>query len=148
MPPGPRGSTFSPPGGYGPGNTISIDFPNAGSLLGRFKQHAAGVTIQMDRLAEALGFQIVDAAKDLVAVDEGATKDSIRLEHRAGDWVVVVDRFGERPEVPIYLEIGTWKMAARPFLKPAGDLVLASNGLMRASTQVGGLLAPTGIKVY
>lgn len=153
MPPGPSGSAFTPGpragfprGGYGPGNTISIDFPNLGQILGRFKQIGAGAEVQVQRMAEALADDIVDTAKDLVAVDTERTRDSIRRERRGRDVVVVVDRLGERPEVPIYLEIGTYKMAARPFLKPSADLVLASGGLMRASTRVGGLLAPTGAR--
>lgn len=140
------GSAFTPPGGYGPGNTVSIAIPGLGRFLGRFKQHRAGIELQMQELAEVLADDIALTARDLVAVDTGATKESIRRERRAGDVAVVVDRGGDRPEVPIYLEIGTAHMAARPFLKPSADLVLASGGLMRAATQVGGLLAPTGIR--
>ena len=153
MPPGPPGSAFSPGpragfprGGYGAGNTVSIDLPNLGQLLGRFKQYGAGVEVQVQRMAEVIADDIVVTAKDLVAIDTEKTKDSIRRERRGRDVFVVVDRLGDRPEVPIYLEIGTYKMAARPFLKPSADLVLASGGLMRASTQVGGLLAPTGAR--
>jgi hypothetical protein len=139
--PGPSGSSFSPPGGYGPGNTVSIEVEGLTRLLGRFKQAKAGLAVQAARLEEVIADEIKDAAKDLVAIDTEKTKDSIRVERRQHT-VVTVDRFGDRPEVPIYLEIGTYRMAARPFLKPAADLVLASRGLQRGVMQIGGLLPP------
>lgn len=140
--PGPAGSSFSPPGGFGPGNTISIEVQGLERLLGRFKQAQAGLAVQAARLEEVIADEVAEVARDLVATDTTKTQKSIRTERRT-HMVVVVDRGGERPEVPIYLEIGTYKMAARPFLKPAADLVLASRGLQRGITRIGGLLPPT-----
>jgi hypothetical protein len=141
--PGPAGSSFSPAGGYGTGNTVSIEVIGLERLFARFKQHKAGLVVQAKRIEDAVAQDIVRVAKDLVAKDTGKTKESIRAERRK-DAVVVVDRNGDKPETPIYLEIGTFKMAARPFLKPAGDLVLASRGLQKAALEVGGLLPPGG----
>lgn len=137
--PGPAGSSFSPPGG---GSMIRIELANEATILGRFKQRRAGLEVQANKIARELADSIVIAAKDLVPVDTGATRDSIRREDRGDGVYVVVDRLGDKAEVPIYLEIGTYKMAARPFLKPAGDLVLASGGIDRAVNYVGGLLPP------
>lgn len=136
------GSAFSPAGGYGPGNTITIELANEGFVRGRFKQYKAGVHLQAEKIADEIASRISDAAKDFVAVDTGKTKSSIRWERRGDLAVVVADRHGERPEVPIYLEIGTFKMAARPFLKPAADIVMSSAGLLRISGELGGLLGP------
>lgn len=141
--PGPRGTPFSPPGGFGPGNTISIELLNAGGIIGRFKQLAAGLQTQSDRLTETVADSIAMAAKDLVAKDERKVEKSIRVERQAKSFhSVIADRLGERDEVPIYLEIGTARMAARPFMKPAADLVLAAGGIQRAAVEIGGLLPP------
>jgi hypothetical protein len=141
MAPGPKGSSFTPKKG---GPMITIKLANQAKVLGRFKQHAAGVVIAGQVIAKGVAEEIAEVARDLVPVESGKTKESIRVEseHPDGDFVVVVDRFGDKPEVPIYLEIGTFKMAARPFLKPASDLVMASGGLLKQSTQIGGLLSP------
>lgn len=140
--PGPAGSPFTG-GGSGPG-MVNIALPGIGSFVGRIKLRGAGLASQVDRLAEHVAGSIRDTAKDLVAKDEHMVEKSIRVEHRESGptYTVVADRLGERDEVPIYLEIGTYKMAARPFMKPAADLVMAAHGLMRAVVQVGGLLPP------
>jgi hypothetical protein len=140
MAPGPKGSSFTPKKG---GPMITIKLANQAKVIGRFKQHAAGVVIAGQLISKGVAEEIAEVAAGLVPVDSGKTKKSIRVEKRGtGDYVVVVDRFGDKPEVPIYLEIGTFKMAARPFLKPASDLVMASGGLLKQSTQIGGLLSP------
>ena len=140
--PGPKGTPFSPPGGYGPGNTVTVELANESYIRGRFKQYQAGMKTQVEKMQEEVANRLRDAAKDFVAVDTGKTKDSIRTERRGDLVVVVADRHGDRPEVPIYLEIGTFKMAARPFMKPAVDIVMTSAGLLSVSKEVGHLLGP------
>lgn len=137
--PGPGGSAFT----KGAGNTIWIEMPNKGLVQGRLKQHAAGLELREMAIMGALADEMVVVAKDLVAIDSGKTQDSIRKERRGREMYVVVDRNGDKPEVPIYLEIGTHKMAARPFLVPAANLVMAGGGELRASKMVGGLLGQT-----
>ena len=136
--PGPSGTPFT----RGAGNSIEIEVVGLKKLRGKFKQYQAGLEARADNLAEGVVDDIVEVAKDLVATDTGKTKDSIRKDVRDGDLVVLVDRFGDRPEVPIYLELGTYNMAARPFLKPAGDIVMSSHGLQAKVLQMGGLLGP------
>lgn len=139
--PGPAGSPFTPPGG---GAEISIALHGLDKLIGRFKVAKAGLYAQGQRLEGVVADEIAERARDFVPVETGATQDSIRVEKRPS-WgtVVVADRDGDRPEVPIYLEIGTYKMAARPFMKPAADLVMSSRGLVRGVREIGGLLPPT-----
>lgn len=139
--PGPAGSSFS--GGRGAGNVVWIELPNKAMVSGRIKQHAAGLELREKAIMANLAEELVFTAKDLVAIDSGKTKDSIRHEQRGKDRYVVVDRHGDKPEVPIYLEIGTHKMAARPFLVPAANLVLAGGGELRAVRGAGGLLGQT-----
>ena len=134
------GSAF----GRGPGNSITILIPGLGAFLGRFQQRKAGLTLSVEGAASDVADDIVIAAKDLVAVDTGATRDNIRKEKRGGDWYVVSDRGGDRDVVPIYLEIGTMYMAARPFMKPAADMVMASGGFAERVKMRGGLLGPVG----
>jgi sensor histidine kinase regulating citrate/malate metabolism len=122
--------------------TVHLE-PPLSVINARFKQHQAGLLVQVDAIAEELAQSIAEAAFDLVPTDTYRTQESIRVERRGAEYVVVVDRKGERDEVPIYLEIGTYKMAARPFLVPASNLVLAAAGTRRAATKVGGLLPPT-----
>lgn len=145
--PGPSGTPFSPPGGYGAGNTIHITVANASQIVGKFKQYAAGLAMNVDDIAEDLAHSIAEAARDLVPYDydnttEPHVQDNIKVEREGRTIKVVASRGGVRDEVPIYLEIGTWKMAARPFMKPAVELVLMSGGVARASASVGGLLGP------
>ncbi len=83
-------------------------------------------TKKLDKFAEkmnwsvdwALGatsFQVTGLAQSTVPVDTGALKNSLgptrvkELEYQVGDHV----------EYGIYVELGTHKMAARPFLVPA-----------------------------
>ena len=124
------------------GNAFTIELANGASFLARFKMRRAGLALQAKRLEKEIAGEIAEAARDFVAVDTGRTKENIRVGRRMGGTAVIADRGGVRPEVPIYLELGTYKMAARPFLKPAADLVMASRGLRRAVTRVGGLLPP------
>ena len=140
--PGPSGSAFSPPGGYGTGNTITLTLLGLPKLIGRFKQAQAGLYLQAQRLEMNIAREVAEVAQSLVAYDTGKTHDSIRAVRR-GQTMVIADRGGDRPEVPIYLEIGTFKMAARPFMVPALDIVLSSRGLQRGVLEIGGLLPPS-----
>lgn len=136
------GSPFKPSGGYGPGNTVTIELANEAYVLGRFKQYKAGLKGQVEGMQEEVGNRLRDAARDFVPKDTWKTHDSIRTERRGDLVVVVADRGGDRPEVPVYLELGTYKMAARPFFKPAADIVMTSEGLLSVSKEVGHLLGP------
>ena len=122
---------------------MQMSFPNLKNVLGRMSIANAGMRMQVSDITANLGQQVADVAQDLVAKDTWLTHDSIRVEKRGGDTYVVADRQGNRPEVPVMLEFGTHKMAARPFMKPALQMVLASGGLARSAKAEGGLLGPT-----
>jgi hypothetical protein len=141
--PGPAGSAFS--GGRGSNDTIWIEMPDGGKALGHIRDAGRNLQWQMDKTMSFLADDMVVVAKDLVAKDEHKVEKSIRAEKRGDGWVIVADRGGERDAVAIYLEIGTHKMAARPYLVPASRLVLSSGGLLKATKQAGGLLGRTNI---
>lgn len=140
--PGPSGSAYT--GGRETGGLISVTYPNVGSFLGRIKMRKAGLAFASDQIAERLAQSIAETAKDLVAKDEHKVEESIRVEHREPGpvYTVVADRGGERDETAVYLEIGTIRMAARPYMKPSLDLVLSAGGIHAALVKTGGLLPP------
>lgn len=140
MPGGPFGLPGSPPSGSR-GHTFTVELANEVQFKARMRTYKAGVKMQAERMVAEVAREIAETARDLSPVDTGKTRDNIRPEKR-DEWVVVSDRGGERPEVPIYLETGTYKMAARPTLRPASDMVTANRGWQRAAKSVGGLLGP------
>jgi HK97 gp10 family phage protein len=113
----------------------------------RFTSYFGNVTERIvaaqGRAAERVGKAAYDLARDLCPVDTGALRDSITYEVRrvATGWAVVV-LAGE--EYALYVELGTSRMEAQPFLRPALDRVgpmyvqflreeLAADGLGRAA---------------
>lgn len=65
-------------------------------------------------VAESVLPQIVSAAKRIVPVDSGDLRDSIHPEVSADGMYVVADE-----EYASHVELGTSKMAAQPYLRPA-----------------------------
>lgn len=141
--PGPAGSAFR--GGRGAGDNIWIEMPNGSEAIGRIRKVGSDLKWQMEKIAGVLAEDMTIVAKELVAKDEHKVEESIRAEKRADGWAVVADRGGDRDAVAIYLEIGTHKMAARPYLVPASRMVLASGGLLKAAKMAGGLLGRTNV---
>jgi HK97 gp10 family phage protein len=63
---------------------------------------------------------ILEEMKTLTPVDTGALRDSERIEV-VDDAVLLVAGDGERVDYAIFVEIGTYKMAAQPYMRPAID---------------------------
>lgn len=122
---------------------LTAELKGMGKLRARFKVFGAGLQYSATALPREVAEDIAEVARELVAKDTGRTSMNVRVRARRGGAVVVVTRGGVRDEVPAYLEFGTHKMAARPFLKPAADLVVNAAGLKRAIRATGGLLEPT-----
>jgi HK97 gp10 family phage protein len=85
-------------------------------------------TRELDRIASKLGtntrsvieglaFEVEARAKAIAPVDTGALRNSIFTE--IGKTGAVVARVGPSVEYGPYVELGTYKMGARPFLAPA-----------------------------
>jgi len=125
-------------------NTIFVENVNGQEVVGHLRHIASSLDAQLNKVAGFLAEDMSEVAKDLVAKDELKVMKSIRTERRGDGWNVVADRGGERDETAVYLEIGTHKMAPRPYMVPAMKLTLASGGLLKATRQAGGLLGQTG----
>ena len=65
------------------------------------------------------GNNIADDARMIVPVDTGRLRDSILVETptMTGDEIRCV--ISANTDYAIYVEMGTWKMVARPYLKPS-----------------------------
>lgn len=73
-------------------------------------------------LLSDLGNDVADVMRELVPVDTGAMRAGIAVGDLDDDHVEIVvsrDVPGDDPKVPIYVERGTSKMAAQPFMRPA-----------------------------
>ena len=68
----------------------------------------------VNRAMEAIGKDVMERAKEYCPVDTGRLRDSITYE--TGDMSVAV---GSDVEYAAYVELGTSKMAAQPYLRPA-----------------------------
>lgn len=127
----------------GRGSMLTAELKGMGRLRARFKVFGAGIQYSAGALPREIAEDIAEIARELVAVDTGRTSQNVRVRGSRGRAVVSVTRGGQRDEVPAYLEFGTHKMAARPFLRPAGQMATSAAGLTKAVRQVGGLLEPT-----
>lgn len=89
------------------------------------------------KLMEKWGPQVVARAKELVPVDTGQLKNSIGWTMRQSDMTLQIhaDQF-----YAIYVEMGTSRQPARPFLRPALN-VIRGFGTGGITTEVG-LTAP------
>lgn len=132
---------------YGSG-PVTLEIIGENKLAANFKKYRAGVLMAGPSIAGAVADNVAEVAKDLAPFDpENTAEPHVRdnIEVRASGSTgaeVFVNRGGVRDEVPAYLEFGTYKMAPRPFLHPALNLVLSSLGVQRAARMTGGLLSP------
>ena len=80
-------------------------------LLARFAAAAVVGEAAGQAAVLALSEDVAGTARAMVAVDTGETEDSIQITPEG----VVAGG------AAIYLEFGTYKMAAQPFMRPAAD---------------------------
>ena len=85
----------------------------------RLDEIARKLGTNADSAVKSIAFQIEGIAKTLAPVDTGALKGSLHSERiqEALWWV------GDGVDYGIYQELGTYKMAAHPFLIPACETV-------------------------
>ena len=127
------------------GSMLDVELEGVRKLQARFKVAGAGMAMKMGDVCYQVAQDIAETARALVAVDTGRTQKNIKARKGKFEAEVVATRGGERDEVPAYLELGTHKMAARPFLKPAGEMAMAAGGVYKSVREVGGLLTSTRI---
>jgi HK97 gp10 family phage protein len=80
----------------------------------------SSLNINTDQAISSIAFQVEGEAKLLSPVKTGALKNSIHTEKVEENTYIV----GDGVEYGIYQELGTCKMAARPFLIPALEKVI------------------------
>lgn len=81
---------------------------------------AAAIRPLLVACVKKAAFDIEAEAKTRVPVDTGATKNSIQAAPEGDD---LHYQIAPGTEYSIYLEYGTYKMAARPYMQPAADHV-------------------------
>lgn len=82
----------------------------------RIKEIDAKVEEAIETALIACAEQAIDYATDIVPVDTGNLRNSITKEYDKSEHVVYI---GTDVEYAPYVEFGTYKMEARPYLKPA-----------------------------
>ena len=80
---------------------------------------AKGLDKNSDQVLASVAFQVEAEAKVRAPVDTGALKNSIHTEKKKQGLYWVADGV----EYGIYQELGTHKMSAHPFMKPAVEKV-------------------------
>jgi HK97 gp10 family phage protein len=94
--------------------SISLDTRELDRLIHDFGMDARDIV-------EGLAFECEGHAKTLAPVDTGAMMNSIDTKvYPQGN---VVAEVGPHVEYAIYVELGTYKMRARPFLSTAAEMV-------------------------
>lgn len=119
---------------------MSVEFKGLAEIKADFKQYAESIKIAGPEIAYRVADDIAIVAKDLVAKDTLRTSQNVRTKREVRGATVVVTRGGTRDIVPALLELGTYKMAPRPFLAPAGQMAMAAGASVKAAREVGGLL--------
>lgn len=88
-------------------------------IFNHIPQGIARLQTKIDDAVERVGDDAVDLAHSIVPVDTGQLRTSIhRTDNARGGWVTILAG-GEAAFYAGYIEFGTVKMAARPFLTPA-----------------------------
>ena len=80
---------------------------------------AAGLNKNSDQVLASVAFQVEAEAKVRAPVDTGTLKNSIHTEKKKQGLYWVADGV----EYGIYQELGTSRMSAHPFMKPAVEKV-------------------------
>lgn len=135
------------------GNTLDLEMQTKNGskatdaiIRARFKDHIDALEMSGSVMSRKIAESIVIVAKDLVAKDERKVMANIKAGSAVGFWQgqVIATRGGERDIVPALLELGTWKMAPRPFMKPAGRMVIAAHGVGLVVREMNGLIKHEG----
>jgi HK97 gp10 family phage protein len=78
------------------------------------------------------GGYIVDLAKQLCPVDTGALRASIRLEPDSPELTMTVKAGGGAVDYAAFIEYGTSRSAAQPFLTPAARAISVHKEVRKA----------------
>lgn len=96
--------------------TISVTF-------NRFPEIAEAMPESTKAVVRKAGFDIEGHAKNMVPVDTGALKNSINTEFEKGGLTAIV---APHMEYAAFVEYGTRRMSAQPYMTPAAEAVRPS----------------------
>lgn len=104
---------------------------------------AATVKVDFDSFAvgglDTFGEAILEAAQEGAPVDTGALRESLRMESEGHDAAPTVVAIGSDLDYSVYQEMGTYKMKAQPYLRPAiAAGVDAAEGIFSGNTSKSG----------
>ena len=85
------------------------------SHLGEFQE---ALELQIEQALVAIGMTAETYAKENCPVDTGRLRNSITHEVEMGDKSAII---GTNVEYAAFVELGTSKMRARPYLRPAAE---------------------------
>lgn len=86
-------------------------------FISHAKEALEGISAAKRRALEIIGGKAESYAKKLCPVDTGRLRNSITHQQRDENTEVI----GTNVEYAPYVELGTHKMAAKPFLRPAAE---------------------------
>ena len=90
--------------------SVSVDTTKLNEII-------AKLPANRDKIVKAVAFEVLREAQQKAPVDTGALKANADVNTKyAGDGIMSVEFYQEYAP---YVELGTYKMAARPFLTPA-----------------------------
>ena len=90
--------------------SISVDTTKLNEII-------AKLPANRDKIVKAVAFEVLREAQQKAPVDTGALRANADVNTKyAGDGIMSVEFYQEYAP---YVELGTYKMAARPFLTPA-----------------------------
>lgn len=80
---------------------------------------AKRLPLEVDAIVRTAAFAVEGYAKDIVPVDTGTLKNSIQTEHLE----IAKAAIAPHTEYSAFVEYGTRKMKARPYMRPAAEKV-------------------------
>lgn len=96
--------------------TVDVDKSKLEHIISAFNDNLA-------EIGRKIGEAGYETAYSSAPVRTGLLRDSITVEMPGGDFLAVVGISGADCSYAIYQEFGTYKMAAHPFIGPAGDTI-------------------------
>ena len=94
---------------------------NAAPALQALDTLVKGVPQAMGRTLERAAQEVVDGAQSIVPVDTGALRASIKVTESGKNHIVISAGDNDRVVYAAFVEMGTSKMSAQPYMGPQAD---------------------------
>ena len=80
-----------------------------------------GIPKAMGRTLERAAQEVVAGAQDIVPVDTGALKASIKVSESSKNYIIISAGDNDRVHYAAYVEFGTSRQSAQPYIGPQAD---------------------------